>query len=415
MDPIHYNNLYNYLTDQQFPLEFSKTKQQQLEKQAKYFQIINHLLFKVTPNKKIRVLRKTELEPVLYMFHDDPTAAHATERKMMDKIRERYYWPQMYEDLRTYVKSCDICQRRGRNKRNEPLHPIPVGEPFHQIGIDFVGPLQRSSSNNRYIIVAVDYLTKWPEAKPVPEATAEQTVRFIYEDIICRHGCPGKIITDRGTHFNNHLLQTLIQKFQINHNMSTPYHPQTNGLVERFNRTLKEALAKTAANNLDEWDKMIAPVLFAYRTNKQATTGITPFYLVYGRSAKLPTDSTQIEEERTLRDHMTTQLEDLPTKRAQAKLRIKTEQQKQKDRHDRKLPKLITYQLGDKVLYYRASLDNQRSGKLEPKWKGPYLIQAIIGNGAYRLQEYNGRVLPTSVNGSLLKLYKDRSNGEPPA
>src|SRR6185369_8880835 len=162
MDPIHYNNLYNYLTDQQFPLEFSKIKQQQLEKQAKYFQIINHLLFKVTPNKKIRVLRKMELEPVLYMFHDDPTAAHATERKMMDKIRERYYWPQMYEDLRTYVKSCDICQRRGRNKRNEPLHPIPVGEPFHQIGIDFVGPLQRSSSNNRYIIVAVDYLTKWP-------------------------------------------------------------------------------------------------------------------------------------------------------------------------------------------------------------------------------------------------------------
>ena len=119
----------------------------------------------------------------------------------MDKIKGRYYWPQMYEDLRAYVKSCDICQRRGRNKRSEPLHPIPVGEPFYQIGIDFVGPLQRSSSNNRYIIVAVDYLTKWPKAKPVPEATAEQTVRFIYEDIICRHGCSGKIITDRGIVF----------------------------------------------------------------------------------------------------------------------------------------------------------------------------------------------------------------------
>ena len=103
----------------------------------------------------------------------------------------------------------------GRNQRIEPLHPIPVGEPFYQISIDFVGPLQRSSSNNRYIIFAVDYLTKWPEAKPVPEATAEQTVQFIYEDIICRHGCLGKIIMDRGTHFNNHLLQALIQSFRL--------------------------------------------------------------------------------------------------------------------------------------------------------------------------------------------------------
>ena len=91
----------------------------------------------------------------------------------------------MFEDIRTYVESCDPCQRRGKSKRNEQLHPIPVGAPFYQIGIDYVGPLNRTINGNRYIIVAMDYLTKWPEAKPVPEATAAETVKFVYEDIIC--------------------------------------------------------------------------------------------------------------------------------------------------------------------------------------------------------------------------------------
>lgn len=409
MDPTYYNNLHNYLINQQFPSHFSLKQQQQLVKQSKNFLIINNLLFKQSKTNKYRVIRKTELEPLLYIFHNDPTAAHATERKMMDKIKDRYYWPQMFEDLRNYVKACDICQRRGRSKRTEPLHPIPVGSPFHQIGIDFVGPLPRSSSGKKYIIVAMDYLTKWPEAKAVREATAEATVQFLYEDIICRHGCPQKILSDRGTHFNNRLLQGLVEKFQIQHLMSTPYHPQTNGLVERFNRTLVESLAKTASENLSKWDQMINPVLFAYRTNRQATTRMTPFYLLYGRDAKLPSDNNELEEEHPLQTHVMAQLEDLTINREQAKLRIQMEQQKQKDRHDKKLPKLVQFNIGDQVLYYRATLDGQHSGKLEPRWKGPYTVYQIIGNGAYKIRSTDGRELPNAVNGTFLKLYKNRN------
>ena len=150
----------------------------------------------------------------------------------------------MYEDIRAYVQSCDACQRRGKSHRNEQLHPIPVHTPFYQIGIDFVGPLPLTSNGNKYIITAIDYLTKWLKARAVPEATAEQAANFIYEEIICRHGCPTKILSDRGTHFKNQLIEHLLQKFQIKHLFSTPYHPQTNGLVERFNRTLCESLSK---------------------------------------------------------------------------------------------------------------------------------------------------------------------------
>lgn len=288
-----------------------------------------------------------------------------------------------------------------------------MGEPFYQIGIDYIGPLNRSNNGNKYIIVAMDYLTKWPEAKPVKEATAEETVRFVYEDIICRHGCPGRILTDRGTHFNNRLLNGLLHKFKVEHLLSTPYHPQTNGLVERFNRTLIGALSRTANDRLNDWDQYIAPVLFAYRTSRHATTGMTPFFLVYGRSAKLPTDSTRLEEERTLVDHVRTQVDTMAVNREQAKIRIKTEQQKQKDRHDTRLKKVIQFQPNDKVLYYRAALDKQWSAKLEPKWKGPYLIYKVIGNGAYQLMGENGRVIPTPVNGTFLKIYKDRTNWVP--
>jgi hypothetical protein len=253
----------------------------------------------------------------------------------------------------------------------------------------------------------MDYLTKWPEAKPTKKATAETTVQFIYEDIICRHGYPRKILTDRGSHFNNKLLKLLTQKFSVEHILSTPYHSQTNGLVERFNRTLGESLARMSSQHPDQWDEYIAPALFAYRTSKHSTTRVTPFYLVYGREAKLPTDQTEVESELTIIDHMATRINDLPIVRNQVKFQIEEEQQKQKDRHDKRLPKQHPLRIGDKVLYYKAILDQRRSGKLDPKWKGPYYIHQIIGNGAYKLRELDGRMLQIPANGSLLKIYKD--------
>jgi len=147
----------------------------------------------------------------------------------------------------------------------------------------------KMEKGNKYILVITDYLTKWPEAKALPEATAENVVEFIYRDIICRHGCPGVILSNRGTHFKNKLVDGLCEKFKIKHKLSSPYHSQTNRLVERFNRTLCETLAKISEEE-NQWDEHIEPALFAYRMIKHGTTKKTPFFMMYGRKAILPTE-----------------------------------------------------------------------------------------------------------------------------
>ncbi|CAB4404528.1 unnamed protein product [Rhizophagus irregularis] len=204
-----------------------------------------------------------------------------------------------------------------------------------------------------------------------------------------------------------------MEKFQIKHLFSTSYHPQTNGLIERFNRTLSESLAKLSTDHIDNWDSYIAPILFAYYTTKHSTTKIAPFFLLYGRNAKLPTDSLENNGTPTLINHIENLVDQLPQEIKIAKTNIEISQQKQKERYDRKLHHQIKFSIGDKVLYYDAAKEKQWTGKLNPKWKEPYYIHQVGEKRAYKLRTIDEKVLRTPVNGSLLKLYHDRQNWEP--
>jgi uncharacterized protein YihD (DUF1040 family) len=367
--------------------------------------IINEgILYKEKGGKRLQVIRKEELEGVLFMIHDHPTAAHFGIEATYNRIKDRYYWKNMRKDIEGYVKSCNKCQRRGRPSGRNELNPIEVKEPFYMIGIDFVGPLPVTKRENRYIIVAIDYFTKWPEARAVKEATAKETAMFILEDIICRHGCPKRILSDRGTTFNNKMIKELVDKFRIKHSFSTPYHPKTNGLVERFNKTLKESLAKLKKDN--NWDEMIAPTLFAYRTKTQESTKVEPFYITYGRKAVLPIDKE--EKKITVIERLQEIVEQMPKIRWKANEEIKKSQQKQKKFHDEKGKRKEKFEIGDKVLYYKAAMDQRWSDKLEERWKGPYFIHEIMLKGSYKIKEIDGRILKVPVNGELLKKYYDR-------
>jgi hypothetical protein len=146
MDLTQYQNIYSYLNTQQYPPNISPRDRKQLFSQSQHFTISNNQLFKKSrkPNTQlIKVITRGELEPLLDIMHS-PTSGYLSTDATFQRLKDKYYWPQMYKDIKAYVSTCDNCQRFGRPIRTEPLHPIPVGQPFERIGIDIVGPLPRT-------------------------------------------------------------------------------------------------------------------------------------------------------------------------------------------------------------------------------------------------------------------------------
>src|SRR2546423_124142 len=177
--------------------EVNNKNEEELNEKLKKYKIKEGILYRKDKqdNKKLlKVIRRHELEVVMFIMHDHPISAHFASRTTFEKMKERYYWPRMYDDIKIYVDSCNQCQRRGNPQNKNELHPVEIIELFYQIGIDIVGPLPKTDRDNKYIVVAMDYFTKWPEAKALREANAKEVAMFIYEDIICRHGCPKKIL-----------------------------------------------------------------------------------------------------------------------------------------------------------------------------------------------------------------------------
>src|SRR5437868_14270207 len=158
------------------------------------------------------------------MMHKVSIAGHLGIDAMYYKIADLYYWDQMYKDIKNYVQACEVCQKRAKTKRKEPLYPIQVGGAFERIRIDLVGPLTITKQNNHYIIVATDYLTRWSEAKAVPDAGAETLAKFIFEDIVCRHGVSQVILSDNRKNFASEIVKILCEKFLIKNTFTSPYN-----------------------------------------------------------------------------------------------------------------------------------------------------------------------------------------------
>jgi hypothetical protein len=259
----------------------------------------------------------------------------------------------------------------------------------------------------------MDYFTKWPEAKAITDIKAETVAKFIYEEIICRHGVPKEILSDRGTSFVNQVIDRLCENFQTKHRLTSPYRPQTNGMVERFNRTLGECIAKLVSNEEREWDNFVDATLFAYRTKKHKTTGYTPFYLMYGRQATLPIElKIPGKEELSHQDDpLLTRLyqliENLENDRRNVIDRVTQEQQRQKNRHDQ-VGISEKLKIGDKVLVEKTWLKTNFSAKLQDKWIGPYYIHNVLKDNVYKLRTLEGRLVKNLVHGNRLKIYKER-------
>ena len=248
-------------------------------------------------------------EKLFARHHDGPLGGHLGYKKVFDQLSQKYWWPRMYNDIMKWTLECQICQ--AHNSPKQPtmgkLQNIPVEGPWHRIGMDLVGPLPESKFGNKYILVIQDYFTKWPEAFPLKSMTAEEVAQIYVEELICRHGAPQILLTDQGKQFVGQLLHAINEKLKVSKAQTTAYHPQTDGLVERFNGTLLHGLAKLGNENQDDWDRQIPYFLAAYRWTPQESTKETPFFLMYGRDPRFPEESTLLSNlevgQKTISDH----------------------------------------------------------------------------------------------------------------
>ena len=171
---------------------------------------------------------------------------------------------------------------------------------WQQIGIDLVGPLPVAPSGNKYIMTVTDYFSKWPEAKAIPTKEGSQVAEFLYT-LFLRHGFCPCVISDQGSEFCNRINECLFKLTGTEHRVTSAYHPQSNGLTERFNQTLVDALVKKVQDDQHDWERHIESVLFAYRTSKHKSTGMTPFYVMHlceanlGTGKELPTSEMSTE------------------------------------------------------------------------------------------------------------------------
>jgi hypothetical protein len=225
--------------------------------------------------------------------HEGIAGGHFSAKITLHKILTAlYWWPTMKHDAHLYCTQCDICQRVGPkiSTNLKPLHPTMPTEVFQKWGLDFIGPVNppAKGTNNRYIITATDYTTKWVEARALKDNTAKSTAKFLFEEIITKFGCPLEFVSDQRSHFINDTIKILTQEFMILHRKLTTYYPQANGQAESTNNMIKVALTKMVNVNRTYWDTKLHAALWAYRTAYKVTTKHTPFSLVFGTEALLP-------------------------------------------------------------------------------------------------------------------------------
>ena len=291
----------------------------------------------------------------------------------------------MRRDVVAWCRACVMCATRRVGKPiRPPLVPLPVAGAFDRVGVDVI-QFVRSESGNKYAVVFVDYLTKWVEVYTTRDQTALTIARLFVENIISRHGVPRELLSDRGANFLSSLLQEVCIVMGVHKVNTTVYHPQGDGLVERFNRTLTEMLSKTVEKSGKDWDEKIPYVLFTYRTSAQESTQESPFFLLYGRDPNLPSPeilSTPVERAYVdLNSYREELVVDLSDAWDLARSNVKKAKKRQKNNYDRN-SKDVPLKVGDRVFLFVPSMKQGRAYKFARPYRGPYRVVELHANGA---------------------------------
>lgn len=361
-------------------------------------------------------------QEVLTACHDNPTGGHFGSERTYETVRLRYYWRGLYNDVKHWCSSCTLCytKKSPKNKVKGKLIPIEVAvDAFYRVGIDIVGPLPKTTQGNKYIVVMTDYLTKYPEAVAVSNITAQTVARVVYDEIMCRHGAPSVLLSDRGAQFLSELVLEMCKIMGIKKATTSSYNPKCNGLTERFNGTLIQSLAMYTGAKQDDWDQYITSVLFAYRVSRAtSSTHLSPFFLLHGRHPKLPIDTALLvppEKLKSAGQHLKEIIEKLEVYQTVAKENIRRARDKMQKHYD-KNAKHPDFESGDHVWIYAPYLKKKLTKKLLHLWHGPMYLVEKITPVTFRVRNANNKLAKGPVHVNRMKTFihrNDRPIGAP--
>ena len=415
IDDHDYDNLdiptvdFDTATEQDKDTNLLKLKQSIIDKTANDSSLRTHVVLDNTlyymtdkeANHYLRVVVPVHLQSIILKeCHDG--SSHLGIDKTFDRIKERYYWRDLYRSVVRYIAACVPCCTRNMKKNRVPMQSMDVPlYPFQKIGIDTCGPFTTSVNGNKYIVTVVDQYSGWPEAYPVPDKTAEQVAKIILDEIIPRYSCPVTLLSDNGTEYCNRLIDEISKVLKIHRITTTPYHPQSNGKTERFHRVLNDMLAKQMikGRNLSTWDTYLPHILGAYRTSINETTTYSPHFLLYKCDPVLPIDTLL----KPRRKYMGEAYHELALERQHVaytlvRRHIKKSQKRQEDRHNKNV-KPVTLKIGDPVYVHNSA----RTSKHDTRWEPYYRIIKQTGPVNFQIKsQLTGNV--KSVHADQLKL-----------
>lgn len=380
--------LMTYLGTEALPKEEQRARK--IVAQASLFGIEDGVLYYIDPKRRSRkrvVVPDHLKERLMESVHGGPLAGHFSNNRLYNLLVQAWWWDGMYTDVAKHCKNCPQCNfaAGAGTAGNPPLQPIPVQRPFQIVGIDIMD-LPKRERGNKHVLVLQDFLTKWPMVYPMPDQKSKRIVQILVEEFIPLFGVPETLLSDRGTNLLSYLMKDICSLLGIEKLNTTAYHPQCNGLTERFNRTLKTMLRKQAATYGLQWDKYLHGVLWAYRNTPHESTQEKPSFLLFGMDVRQPTEAAFMPPTPTssvvVSDFREELVKVLSSARQCAAETIQKAQKKYKTYYDKKAKDIPShYRVGQWILIRHPHEESGPNRKLSRPWYGPFRITKVEKTG----------------------------------
>jgi len=354
---------------------------QMWKKNLEYLILKQNVLFlKNKENIEILVVPKHLRQKICKIYHESLTVGHIGFEKQYLNVSHKFYWPKMKSQIFDYCMTCDVCQKQKiKNKSNvAPMISITVDKPWDLVGIDVAGPLKLTNKKNQYIIIAIDYFTKFCVSRATTDWTADTTVEFLKNDLVNKFGVPTAILSDQGRNFESKKFNDFCTNFGIKKLRTTSYHPQCNGLAERTIRTVKQKLSCSVNDNHDNWDDLLSDVTFSYNNSVHSSIGLAPNELIFGKVLESAADRT-LGVENKIKNSISVNEEKASEINRKA-------HEKQSKSFEKEVRNLTEFKIGDYVLLHNTKKVIGHVKSFEAKHNGPYTITKVINDVNFEIK-----------------------------